>query len=113
MLAYLNVKKAFSVRPATAVAMASRNVVVPKVECIGTRAALKLAVADSQHRRRRKLNTPTRNYKHGKLVRILVLRVRTCHDWLSGGEIWRYGWFLHFVASLTLRLQDWVGCQES
>ena len=61
ILAYLNSKKAFSVRPATAVAIAKRKVVVPKVEWIGTRAALKLAVADSQHRRTRKLKTPTRN----------------------------------------------------
>ena len=58
---YLSSKKAFSVRPATAVATANRKVVVPKVEWIGTRAALKLAVADSQQSSRRKLNTPTRN----------------------------------------------------
>ena len=65
-LAYLSSKKAFSVIPATAVATAKRKVVVPTVEWMGTRAALYLAVEDSQHRRRRKLNTPTRNWRRNR-----------------------------------------------
>ena len=39
---HLSSKKAFSVRPETAVAMARRKVEVPKVECRGTRAALEV-----------------------------------------------------------------------
>ena len=56
-------KNAFSVSPAQAVAMARTKVVTPKVECTGTRAARKEAVADSQHSRRRKLKKPTMNWK--------------------------------------------------
>ena len=58
---YLSVKKAFSVRPEQAVATAITKVVIPKVEWIGTKAARKEAVADSQHNKSRKLKNPTTN----------------------------------------------------
>lgn len=59
--AYLRVKKAFSVSPEQAVAIAITKVVIPNVECIGTRLARKDAVADSQQRRSKKLKKPTMN----------------------------------------------------
>ena len=62
-LHYLSSKNAFSVSPATAVAMARRKVVTPNVEWTGTSAARKEAVALSQHNRRRKLKKPTINWK--------------------------------------------------
>ena len=58
---YLKVKKAFSVSPEQAVAIAITKVVIPNVECIGTRLARKEAVADSQHKSNRKLKKPTMN----------------------------------------------------
>lgn len=61
--AYLRVKKAFSVSPEQAVAIAITKVVIPNVECIGTRLARKDAVADSQQRRSKKLKKPTMNWK--------------------------------------------------
>ena len=60
---YLRLKNAFSVRPVQAVAMAMTKVVIPKVEWIGTRAARKDAVADSQHNKSKKLKKPTINWK--------------------------------------------------
>ena len=62
---YLRLKNAFSVRPVQAVAMAMTKVVIPKVEWIGTRAARKDAVADSQHNKSKKLKKPTINWKKG------------------------------------------------
>jgi hypothetical protein len=62
---YLRLKNAFSVRPVQAVAMAMTKVVIPKVEWIGTRAARKDAVADSQHNKSKKLKKPTINCKKG------------------------------------------------
>ena len=59
---YLRVKNAFSVRPEQAVATAMTKVVMPKVEWMGTRLALKEAVADSQHSSSRKLKKPTMNW---------------------------------------------------
>lgn len=56
-------KKAFSVNPVQAVATAKMKVVMPKVEWMGTRLALKEAVADSQHKSSRKLKKPTTNWK--------------------------------------------------
>ena len=61
---YLNVKNAFSVSPEQHVAIAMTNVVIPNVECIGTRLARKEAVADSQHKSNKKLKKPTMNYKY-------------------------------------------------
>ena len=52
-------------RPVQAVAMAMTKVVIPKVEWIGTRAARKDAVADSQHNKSKKLKKPTINWKKG------------------------------------------------
>ena len=60
---YLRLKNAFSVRPVQAVAMAMTKVVIPKVEWIGTRAARKDAVADSQHNKSKKLKKPTINWE--------------------------------------------------
>ena len=65
---YLSVKKAFSVRPEQAVATAITKVVIPKVEWIGTKAARKEAVADSQHNKRIKLKNPTTNCKRKNLL---------------------------------------------
>ena len=56
---YLNVKNACSVSPEQQVAIAITKVVMPKVECIGTRLARKDAVADSQHKSSKKLKKPT------------------------------------------------------
>ena len=59
---YLSVKNAFSVSPEQHVAIAITNVVIPNVECIGTRLARNDAVADSQHKSNKKLKKPTINY---------------------------------------------------
>ena len=61
--AYLSVKNAFSVRPLQQVATAMTKVVIPKVEWMGTRLALKEAVADSQQSNSKKLKNPTMNWK--------------------------------------------------
>ena len=66
---YLRLKNAFSVRPVQAVAMAMTKVVIPKVEWIGTRAARKDAVADSQHNKSKKLKKPTINWKKREIER--------------------------------------------
>ena len=58
---YLRVKKAFSVSPVQAVATARTKVVRPKALWIGTRLALKAAVADSQQSRSKKLKKPAMN----------------------------------------------------
>ena len=60
-MVYLSVKNAFSVIPEHDVATAMTKVVMPKVECMGTRLARKEAVADSQQSNRRKLKKPTMN----------------------------------------------------
>lgn len=67
VIKYLRVKNAFSVRPVQAVATAITKVEIPKVEWMGTKAALNEAVADSQHSNSRKLKKPTRNWKTGKV----------------------------------------------
>ena len=71
---YLRLKNAFSVRPVQAVAMAMTKVVIPKVEWIGTRAARKDAVADSQHNKSKKLKKPTINWKKGDTLALVRLR---------------------------------------
>ena len=60
---YLREKKAFSVSPVQAAATASTKVEMPKVAWMGTKEALKDAVADSQHSSRMKLKKPTTNCK--------------------------------------------------
>ena len=60
-LTYLSAKNAFSRRPVQDVATAKTKVVMPNVEWIGTKAARKDAVADSQHNRSKKLKKPTIN----------------------------------------------------
>ena len=60
---YLRVKNAFSIRPVQLVATAMTKVVIPKVEWMGTKAARKDAVADSQHNKSKKLKKPTMNCK--------------------------------------------------
>jgi hypothetical protein len=61
VIEYLRVKKAFSVSPVQAVATARTKVVRPKAPWIGTRLALKAAVADSQQRSSKKLKNPAMN----------------------------------------------------
>ena len=60
---YLRVKKAFSVSPVQAVATARTKVVSPKALWMGTRLALKAAVADSQQSSSKKLKNPAMNWK--------------------------------------------------
>ena len=60
---YLSLKKAFSVRPVQAVATASQKVEIPKLVWMGTMAARKEAVADSQHKSSKKLKNPATNWK--------------------------------------------------
>ena len=80
---YLRLKNAFSVRPVQAVAMAMTKVVIPKVEWIGTRAARKDAVADSQHNKSKKLKKPTINWKK----RNTLASVRLRSSFLDGSKI--------------------------
>ena len=80
---YLRLKNAFSVRPVQAVAMAMTKVVIPKVEWIGTRAARKDAVADSQHNKSKKLKKPTINWKKGNIL----ASVRLKSFFLDGSKI--------------------------
>lgn len=56
---HLREKKAFSVYPVTAVAMASMKVMMPKVAWTGTRPARNLVVPCSQHSKIQKLKNPT------------------------------------------------------
>ena len=56
-------KKAFSVSPVQAVATARTKVVSPKALWMGTRLALKAAVADSQQSSSKKLKNPAMNWK--------------------------------------------------
>ena len=58
---YDSEKNTFSVSPVRHAAMANMKVVRPKEAWIGTRDALKPAVAPSQHKRIRKLKKPTTN----------------------------------------------------
>ena len=51
-------KNAVSVMPAMQVAIAMRNVVVPRLEWTGTMELLQEAVEEEQHINNRKLNTP-------------------------------------------------------
>ena len=70
-------------RPVQAVAMAMTKVVIPKVEWIGTRAARKDAVADSQHNKSKKLKKPTINCKK----RNTLASVRLRSFFLDGSKI--------------------------
>ena len=54
--------------------MAMTKVVIPKVEWIGTRAARKDAVADSQHNKSKKLKKPTINCKKRNTLASVQLR---------------------------------------
>ena len=76
---YLSVKKAFSVRPEQAVATAITKVVIPKVEWIGTKAARKEAVADSQHNKSRKLKNPTTNCNRKSKLIFPIFFYFDCH----------------------------------
>lgn len=58
---YPSTSKTLSVRPVRQAATANMNVVRPKEAWIGTSAALKAAVAPSQHNKTRKLKNPTIN----------------------------------------------------
>ena len=71
-------------RPVQAVAMAMTKVVIPKVEWIGTRAARKDAVADSQHNKSKKLKKPTINWKKGD-NKLASVRLRSL--FLDGSKI--------------------------
>lgn len=61
-VAYPKVNTAFSVSPVTAAAIARIKVVKPNEAWIGTNAALKPAVAPSQHSKIKKLKNPTTNW---------------------------------------------------
>ena len=90
--------------------MAMTKVVIPKVEWIGTRAARKDAVADSQHNKSKKLKKPTINWKKrntlalvrlrrfffggSKLVELLV-KIQSKVEWLEPGPLEKMLWQIH------------------
>lgn len=89
-------KNAFSVSPEQAVAIAITKVVIPNVECIGTRLARKEAVADSQHKSSKKLKKPTTNCK-GKRKTLL----------LYNADIVR----VHYITTLITTIFSYLQCK--